>query len=224
MAAPGAGLTPAAPTTFLGALKQVPGQIAQQFKDPRALADMTLRAGGMLAGSLLASSGLSEEEQALLDAQTAELRQLQQTNQALFQQRLQQAQDLVGQSKYFDPEYFGLQSARTAQTRGAAEKRAGLRGLTGERRAGESRRYDIASGRTTGTAYDQGYFGAIGPRMQTMQAGMGMMPMSAPSASTEYSTRQAANDAARLRSREQSKDISSLFGTIAGSAASQSRG
>tara|TARA_R110000868_G_scaffold387324_1_gene655889 strand:- start:96 stop:626 length:531 start_codon:yes stop_codon:yes gene_type:complete len=174
----------------------------------------------MLAGSALAGSGLSPEEETLLRQQTEELRQLQQTNQALFNQRLEQAQSLVGESKYFDPEYFGLQSARRAQTAGAVAKRAGLRGLTGDRREAEARRYDIESGRRTGTAYDTGFQSAISPRLQTMSAGLSMMPTSGPS--VNYTGLQNAYSSAARRQRETQQDIGDLFGTLTSN--SRSRG
>lgn len=200
------------PATFMDALSQVPREIAAKFNDPKNLADMTLRAAGMLAGSALAGSGLSSEEEALLGQQTEELRQLQKTNQALFNQRLEQAQNLAGESKYFDPEYFGLQSARRAQTAGAVAKSAGLRGMTGERRASEGRRYDIESGRRTGTAYDTGYQSAISPRLQTQQAGLAQMPTSGPS--VNYSGLQTAYTNAATQRRNTQKDIGDLFGSL----------
>jgi hypothetical protein len=209
---PAAGTTAAAgtagaaraPQTFSEALKA-------KFTDPSARADLTLRAAGMLAGSALAGSGLSPEEEALLGQQTEELRQLQQTNQALFNQRLEQAQNLAGESKYFDPEYFGLQSARRAQTAGAVAKRAGLRGLTGNRRESEARRFDIESGRRTGTAYDTGFMSAISPRVQTQQAGLAAMTPMTP---TNYAGLQGTYTAAALRQRQTQADIGDLFGTL----------
>jgi hypothetical protein len=165
----------------------------------------------MLAGSALAGSGLSPEEEALLGQQTEELRQLQKTNQALFNQKLEQAQSLVGESKYFDPEYFGLQSARRAQTQGAVAKRAGLRGLTGDRRESEARRFDIESGRRTGTAYDTGFQSAISPRLQTRQAGLSAMTPATP---TSYAGLQGSYTAAALRQRQTQQDIGDLFGTL----------
>ena len=135
----------AAPTTFMQALRQVPAAIAQKFANPQALADLTLRAAGQLAGSALAGEGLSADEQKLLAAQQAELAWLQQNNQALFQQRLQEAQDLLGEARYFDPEYFGLQAARRQQLAGAIQEREGLRGLTGTRRAAEQRRIRLGT-------------------------------------------------------------------------------
>ena len=92
------------PTTFTEALSKVPGEIAAKFTDPKTLADLTLRAAGTIAGSVIAGDGLSDQERTLLTAQTDELRALQQTNAGLFAQRLEQAQNLMGESKYFDPE------------------------------------------------------------------------------------------------------------------------
>lgn len=199
--------TAAAPQTYSEALRA-------KFTDPKNLADMTLRAAGQLAGSALAGSGLSSEEEALLSQQTEELRQLQQTNQALFNQRLEQAQNLIGESKYFDPEYFGLQSARRAQTQGAVAKRAGLRGLTGERRESEARRFDIESGRRTGTAYDTGFQSAVGPRLQTMQAGLAGMPGYMPYQTPAISAQLGAQGVARQRRAEDREGIADLFGPL----------
>ena len=204
------------PTTFSEALSKAGDELKAKFTDPKALADLTLRAAGQLAGSALAGTGLSAEEQALLNAQTEELRMLQQTNQALFNQRLEQAQNLIGESKYFDPEYFGLQRARRAQVAGARAKRAGLRGLTGGAREAEARRFDLATGRDVGTAYDVGYGTGVSGRLQTMQAGLSMMPSEFPSSMGAYGNIRAAYDAANTRARERQQDIGSLFGSLTG--------
>jgi hypothetical protein len=203
-----------APQTFSEALKA-------KFTNPSAQADLTLRAAGMLAGSALAGSGLSSEEEALLGQQTEELRQLQQTNQALFNQRLEQAQNLAGESKYFDPEYFGLQSARRAQTAGAVAKRAGLRGLTGDRRESEARRFDIESGRRTGSAYDQGFMSAISPRVQTQQAGLAAMTPMTP---TNYAGLRGAYDTADERRQREVGGMQRLFGSLTETSQASSRG
>jgi len=221
----GTGATAAAkPTTFTEALSKVPGEIAAKFNDPKALADLTLRAAGQLAGSIIAGDGLSDQERALLAAQTDELRTLQQTNAGLFAQRLEQAQNLMGESKYFDPEYFGLQRARRAQTAAAKAKRAGLRGLEGAGRAAEARRFDLATARDVGTSFDQGYLTGVGGRLQTMQAGMQMMPTAYPSSMGEYTNLRGAYTAANQRARETQGDIGNLFGSLTGSQRSQGRG
>jgi hypothetical protein len=210
--------------TFTEALAKVPGEIAAKFNDPKALADLTLRAAGQLAGSIIAGDGLSDEERALLAAQTDELRTLQQTNAGLFAQRLEQAQNLMGESKYFDPEYFGLQRARRAQTAAAKAKRAGLRGLEGAGRAAEARRFDLATARDVGTSFDQGYLTGVGGRLQTMQAGMQMMPTGFPSSMGEYTNLRGAYTAANQRARETQSDIGNLFGSLTGGQRSQGRG
>ena len=212
------------PTTFTEALSKVPGEIAAKFTDPKTLADLTLRAAGTIAGSVIAGDGLSDQERTLLTAQTDELRALQQTNAGLFAQRLEQAQNLMGESKYFDPEYFGLQRARRAQTAAAKAKRAGLRGLEGAGRAAEARRFDLATARDVGTSFDQGYLTGVGGRLQTMQAGMQMMPTSYPSSMGDYTNLRGAYTAANQRARETQGDIGNLFGSLTGNQRSQGRG
>ena len=221
-AAPAAGA--AAPTTFAQALSKVPGQIAAKFQDPKALADMTLRAAGQLAGSALAGSGLSAQEQALLDAQTQELRTLQQTNADLFRQRLEQAQGLIGESRYFDPEYFGLQRARQVQLAGAQAKRKGLRGLEGTQRAAEARRFDLATGRDVGTAYDVGFGTGVQGRLQTMQTGIGLMPAGYPSAMGDMASLQRAYAGAEQQRERRQQQIGSLFGSLTGEEKAKKKG
>lgn len=215
----------AAPSTFTEALSRVPAAIATRFTDPNVLADLVLRAGGQLAGSAIAGEGLTSEEKQLLDAQTEELRNLQQTNQALFNEKLSAAQALVGESRYFDPEYFGLQRARRAQAAGARAKQAGLRGLTGERRAAESRRYDLATGRETGTAFDVGYGTGIQGRLQTQQAGLAAFPqpMSYGSVSA-YNDPMNAYGAAQNRVSRTQQNIGQFIGDITGRQEARSRG
>jgi hypothetical protein len=188
------GGTPAAGGALLPAIQQIPSTIAARFSNPEMLADMTLRAAGMLAGSALAGSGLSPEEERLLAEQTAELRQLQQTNQQLFQQRLQQAQDLAGEAKYFDPTYFGLQSARRTQTAMGRQAAAGIRsmatrpgGASPERIAAERRRAGLDIARATGTAFDTGFGQGVQGQMQARRAGISAMPTEAPSSMGDYS-------------------------------------
>ena len=210
----GARIAAQAPATFTEALRQVPGAVADKFKDPRMLADLTLRAGGMLAGSLAAGDGLSPEEQTLLAAQTEELRRAQTENVTLFNQRLQQAQELAGESRYFDPEYFGLQSARRTQMAGAQAKQAGLRGLTSAQRTAEARRYDLGTARDTGTAFDTGFGTGVSGRLQTRQAGLSAMPGSFPTSDAGYSSLYNAYGNAATRRTQQAEDIGGLFDSI----------
>ena len=210
------GQSTVVPTSFADAIKAVPSAIAAKFSDPNALADMTLRAAGAIAGSLSAGDGMSDQEKQLLQAQTDELRALQVSNKALFDQKLQAAQDLIGESKYFDPEYFGLQRARKAQLAGAKATRAGLRGLEGSRRASEERRFDLATGRDTGTAFDQGFGAGVAGRTQTLQAGLTAMPGMQTGYGADYKNIYDQYAAADRRSTERAKGAGDLFGSITG--------
>ncbi len=201
----------AAPATLSEALKA-------KFTDPRNQADMILRAGGMLAGSAIAGEGLSPEEKDLLNQQTAELRQLRETNQELFNQRLQEAQNIIGESKYFDPTYFGMQSQRAVQTAGARAKREAL-GRYGNQRAGlrnaEERRFDLGISTGSQTAYLQGADSAIKNRVNTAVTGANLIPTSGPTAGLQYGSYVGGlYDAAERRRRAGAADIGDLFGTF----------
>jgi hypothetical protein len=213
-AATAAGLSTAtAPATFTQALSQIPGAIASKFTDPKALADMTLRAAGQLAGSAFAGEGLSEEEKVLLNSQTEELRNLQQTNKALFNQQLEQAQQLAGDVKYFDPEYFGLQAARRQQIAGVRATRAATEGRTGEARANIQRRGQLATGLNTGTAFDTGYQQGITGRQGATNAAItafgGLKPPM-----TDYNTMLNAEEYKRKAREREVGGVQTLFGSL----------
>ena len=222
-----AGTQAASDPSFLSRLgtgiSNTASKIGDRLTNPENLADITLRAAGQLAGSAIAGDGLSEQQQQLVDAQMTELQQLQQTNQAAFTERLEAAQALLGESRYFDPEYFGLQRARQQQTTGAQAKREGTRGTTGEQRRAEERRFDIATGRNVGTAFDQGYLTGVQGRLQTQQAGLNALPMP-----NQYATGYGAltgtlsnAERQRLAAAEQ---VGNLFGGLTGMSQSRSQG
>ncbi|WP_445772130.1 hypothetical protein [Rheinheimera sp.] len=215
------GATVAAPTTFSQALKQ-------KFTDPKAQADMFLRAAGQLAGSTVAGDGLSDEEKQLLQQQTAELQQLRTTNQELFNQRLQEAQALIGESGYFNPAYFGMQAQRSVQTSGARAKRDALSKFGPKRaglRAAEERRFDIGISTGGQTAYLQGADAAQQNRIRTQTAGLSAMPTGAPSGALQYGSYIGSlYDAADRRRRQNAGDIGDLFGSFTGSQQANSTG
>jgi hypothetical protein len=187
------------------ALKSVPAEIAKRFQDPKAMADLTLRAAGMMAGSLAAGQGLSDQEMALVRAQQQDLEQARRMNAEVFRTRLDEAQKLIGESAYFDPEYFGLQSARRAQMAGEQAKRAGLRGTTGDKRAVAQRQYDLGTARNVGTAYDSGYMSGVQGRLQTRAAGLSALPGAFPT--SDYSSLMNAYSNKDQRKRQQQQDI-----------------
>ena len=209
----------AAPTTFSEAIKQ-------KFTDPRNQADLFLRAAGQLAGSAIAGDGLSDEEKQLLQQQTTELQQLRTTNQELFNQRLQEAQNIIGESKYFDPAYFGMQAQRGVQTAGARAKREAL-GKFGSQRAGlrraEERRFDLGISTGGQTAYLQGADAAQQNKLRTQQAGLSALPTAAPSGALQYGSYVGGlYDAADRRRRQAAGDIGDLFGTFTGGSMARS--
>jgi len=217
----GGAATQVAPATFSEALKQ-------KFTDPRNQADLFLRAAGQIAGSAIAGDGLSDEEKALLNQQTAELRQLRETNQELFNQRLQEAQGLIGESKYFDPAYFGMQAQRGVQTAGARAKREAL-GKFGPQRAGlrsaEERRFDLGISTGGQTAYLQGADAAQQNKIRTQTAGLSAMPTSGPAGALQYGSYVGSlYDAADRRRRQNAGDIGDLFGSFTGSRMANSTG
>lgn len=191
-----------------------------KFTDPKAQADMVLRAAGQLAGSAIAGDGLSDEEKQLLEQQRAELEQLRVTNQELFNQRLQAAENLLGESRYFDPEYFGGQSYKAYQNAAARAERDVLRGI-GPQRAGlrtaEQRRFALQRSAGGQTAYLQGADMAEQNRIRTTQAGINALPTSGPTAALSYGNYIGQlYDAADRRRRQTVGGIGDLFGTFTG--------
>jgi hypothetical protein len=215
--------TAAAPTTSQNWASTFGKSLTDRVTDPRLAAETVLRAAGQLAGSAAAGSGLSAEQQELVNMQMEELRQLREQNQAAFNQRLESASAILGEVAYFDPEYFGLQRARQQQIAGARAKRTGLRGLTGEARAAEARRFDLETGRNIGTAYDQGFLTGVQGRMQTRQAGLSAMPQ--PSAyATSYQTPYNMYSQAEQQRLQAAQGVGNMFGDIYGYNNSRSRG
>jgi hypothetical protein len=216
----GATQTAASTATGAGAFEKLTGALKDKFTDPKAQADMILRAAGQLAGSAIAGQGLSDEEQQLLAQQKQELEQLRTTNQELFQQKLAAAQNLLGESRYFDPEYFGGQSLKAYQTAAGRAERDVLRGISPNRsalRTGEERRFALQRSAGGQTAYLQGADVAQQNRIRTTQAGLGAFPSGGPTAALSYGNYIGQiYDAAERRRRQAAGDIGDLFGTFTG--------
>jgi hypothetical protein len=228
--APAAGTTTAGGTAAGGAAapKTFSEALMAKMNNPAAQADMVLRAAGQLAGSALAGDGLSEEEQQLLTQQTEELRQLRETNEELFNQRLQEAQNLIGEAKYFDPAYFGMQSERAVKRGVSRAKREALRGIGKNRaglRASEERRFDLAGATGGETAYLQGADAAQQNRIRTLTSGLGAMPTGGNATSLQYGSYLGGlYDAADRRRRQAAGDVGDLFGSFTGDQKSKKAG
>jgi len=208
----------AAPATLSEAL-------TQKLTNPSAQADIVLRAAGQLVGSAIASDGLSDEEKALVAQQKAELESLRTTNKALFDQKVQQALDLAGQSNYFDPETFGLRASRQVQAAGARAKSEALRGIDSRRaglRQAEERRFNLGIDTGAQTAYLQGMDTAEQNKLRVKQAGLSNLPSTGYEASNMQYASYLGNmyDAADRRRRAAAGDIGDLFGGFTGGAKS----
>lgn len=225
--APGAaGAAGGSTPTFFEALKSVPSAIGKSLSNPERMADFVLRGAGMLAGSAMAGDGLTAEELQLVQQQANELRELQNTNRTLFNEKLQQAYNLIGEAEYFDPEYFGLQSMRKAQVQGAVDKRDAMRNMamsdaSQSARNSALRAMDLGIARNTGTAYDQGYNTAISNRLNTRQAGLQNMPGYLPYDNPATNSLLRARDSAYERRRTTQDDIGELFGSLTGRASAR---
>lgn len=217
----GGTATQQAPTSVWQALQQ-------KFTDPKQQADMLLRAAGQLAGSQLAGEGLTPEQQDLVNQQAEELKKLKETNSDLFNERLAWAQGLLGESRYFDPEYFGLQAQRGVQTTGARAKREAMRKLQGKGKAGlraaEERRYDLGIATGGEQAYLQGADAAQQNKLKTMQAGVSQLPTGAPDYTNQYSALLKTYGDAEASRNARAQNIGNFFGDITGTAKSQNRG
>lgn len=169
---------------------------------------------GAVAPQLLASQLAGNPGAALARAQEAELQRAQQYNAALTQQRLDEAKKLIGEAEYFDPEYMGRQAAEAAMIRGGIQEVEGTRGLTGERRAAEQRRYRLGTARTAGTAYQQGFGTGADMRTQTRAAGISAMPTQYPTTSPEAAL--LAQETASRRQRGRTRSLNVLLDQVLG--------
>ena len=167
-------------TRALATLRTAGREVVSKFTDPKAIADMTLRAAGQLAGSALAGSGLSNEEQQLLAAQAADLQELKNTNQELYNLRLEQAKAILGEAA----RDYGFETESQARARGAGLTTAAVRGLTGERRRTELARQRRARAEEIATGRARGELMTAQQTQAARQAGLGALPVAGPEAGT----------------------------------------
>jgi hypothetical protein len=167
---------------------------------------------GAVAPGLVAAGLTSTPGAAITRAQQAELARAQNVNAALTQQRLDQANRLIDEAAYYDPEYMARQAAEAAKIRGGIQETEGTRGLTGERLAAERRRYRLGTARTAGSAYQQGYGTGVSARTQTRQAGIQSIPTNYPTTTGESSTTLANKFMADEARRSQEAGLAALFG------------
>ena len=120
----------------------------------------------------------------------------------------------MGEARYFDPEYYGLQAARKAQTQVARTAAAGLRGLTGEQLAAGRRRAALETARAAGTGFDTGFQQGMRGQVERRRAGVSAMPTEAPSMTSGYESLGRAYDTAARRRTEAQKQVGGLFADV----------
>jgi len=207
--------TTAEKLTFAQALAKVPGAIADKFTDPKALADLTMRAGAQLITGQLSDAGLSPEEKQLLQARVEEMKANKETNNELFQTQLREAYDLLGRSDYFDPGYFGQQYAGAAKQRTSAQKEAALRKVNPRNkgsRAALERQYNLQSAREEATAYDKGSMYGFDAGLKLTQQALNALPKNAPSSSADAAALSTAYSNIEERKRKSQEGLNKTLG------------
>lgn len=203
--------------TFTQALAKVPEALQAKFTDPKALADLTLRAGAQLLTGQLADAGLSDEEKQLLQARVEEMKQNKTLNNELFQTQLREAYDLLGRSDYFDPSYFGEQYASAAKQRTAAQKEAALRKVNPRNRGSRAaleRQYNLQSAREEATAYDKGSMYGFDAGLKLTQQALNALPKNAPSSSADATALSTAYNTIEERKRKSQEGLNKTFGPV----------
>ena len=191
-----AGLGETINTTSMGeGFMQVMGktgtELKGRFTDPRILANMTLDAGGRIAGALLipedAMPELPPEFKEAQAAYTAELQELKNRDEAAFNQKMELSKQYLVNAGYLDPVWGGNQAANDVLIRESRKIEEGKRtaALTDwrtdttadDRRAG----LDISRGRAS--AFDRGYGNILGQKLAYTDAGLKALP-----APSDYNT------------------------------------
>lgn len=197
----------------MGALKEAGTEIVSRFTDPKAIADMTLRAAGQLAGGALAGSGLSPAEQKLLAAQAADLEELKRTNTELYNLRLEQAKAILGESA----RDYGFEEEARAKVRGAGLTTQAVRGLTGERRRVELARQQRARAEEAATGRARGELMGAERTQQARMAGLSVLP-AAPQTATMAERSALGNwyQDAEARRQKAAEEAGGFFGSQTG--------
>lgn len=214
----------AASGSFLESMKKGVGaateKVADRLTNPDVLANAVLQVGGAVAAeAIVGTPGQTPEEQAALETYKAELETLKQRDEAAFNAKMDAAKQYMVQAGYYDPQYFGLQSAnRAAIAEGRKlrefERKAGLR--TGGVSAGDRRRAALAGGANVQSAFDRGFLQGVNLQNQAMSTGVGLIP-GAPTGGVNaaaglYNAAAQAGALERTAADKKKENIQSFFG------------
>jgi hypothetical protein len=214
-------------TGFVASMKEGLSNAGQLVMDritnPDVLANVALQVGGAVAAeAVVGTPGQTPEEAAAIEQYKQELTALKQRDEAAFNQKLDAAKQYMVQAGYYDPNYFGLQSAnRAAIAEGRKlrefERKAGLR--TGGVSAGERRRAALSGGQNVQSAFDRGFLQGVNLQNQATATGVGLIPNAPTSgASGAYNLAvlaQGQGNAERAAADRKKDNIQRFFGSFA---------
>ena len=199
-------------------------KVLDRLTNPEVLANAALQVGGAVAAEAIVGSppDQSPETQAAIEQYKAELEVLKQRDEAAFNQKLDAAKQYMVQAGYYDPNYFGLQSANKAAIAEGRklrefERKAGL--TMGGTSAGERRRAALAGGANVQSAFDRGFLSGVDLQNRAMSTGVGLIPnapTSAANAQIQLANFYAGQDSAAQAAAQAKKDnIQKFFGAFA---------
>jgi len=197
--------------------------VVDKLTNPETLANAALQVGGAIAAeAIVGTPGTTPEEQAAIEQYKAELETLKQRDEAAFNQKLDAAKQYMVQAGYYDPNYFGLQSANKAAIAEGRklrefERKAGLK--TGGVSAGERRRAALSGGANVQSAFDRGFLQGVNLQNRAMSTGVGLIP-NAPTSGAQGAYNLAVlaqnqGNAERTAADNQKSQIQKFFGAFA---------
>ena len=166
--------------TMKAGLSSAGEKIVDRFTNPDTLANAVLQVGGAVAAeAIVGTPDQSPESQAAIEEYKQELQALKARDEDAFNAKMDAAKQYMVQAGYYDPQYFGLQSAnRAAIAEGRKlrefERKAGL--TTGGVSAGDRRRAALSGGANVQSAFDRGFISGVDLQNKAMSTGVGLIP------------------------------------------------
>jgi len=196
--------------------------IADRLTNPDTLANAVLQVGGAVAAeAIVGTPDTSPETQQAIEEYKKELTALKARDEDAFNAKMDAAKQYMVQAGYYDPQYFGLQSAnRAAIAEGRKlrefERKAGLK--QGGVSAGDRRRAALSGGANVQSAFDRGFISGVDLQNKAMSTGVGLIPNAptgAASAQLGLANFYAGQDSAAQRAADAKKaNIQKFFGAF----------
>ena len=196
--------------------------VVDRLTNPDTLANAVLQVGGAVAAeAIVGTPDQSPETQQAIEQYKQELQALKQRDEAAFNAKMDAAKQYMVQAGYYDPNYFGLQSAnRAAIAEGRKlrefERKAGLR--TGGVSSGERRRAALSGGANVQSAFDRGFLQGVDLQNRATATGVGLIPNAPTGAATAQlglANFYAGEDAAARAAADRKKsNIQKFFGAF----------